>query len=434
MSMSRFKMLLLAGLLVVTSFLAACGIGVSNEEVDPKKLLTDAFNKSLEINSYAFDGDFTVSLEFDESTLSAEEKMAADIFKNLTIQYKGAYQEDIEKMELILETKLNLGDLQTSLQIPLLIEGEKIWVKVPALPGIIPEEMSGQSIEIDLKQVAEMSGEEYIPLFTKNKEEDQAINALAQEIIKIFVNNLDDSYLTVTNETDTVVKVDISGDKFYAVIESILNNSMPQVIKLLEDPKNSKLLGLSPDAVKELKVLEKGLPEEAAGEFKKVKESMKVNKAEFTTDINKDGFISKQGVNFDATFTDQATGKNVRVVFTSKQNSSKINEKQEFTTKAPTENVINLMDLMGSFMMGNINGSESLPGDVNQELPKTELSKVDELLIQVTEQDWFTPEIEELLYTNQEFYNALYNEKVLEMLLNDEKARKEWFSQYNIKL
>lgn len=433
--MFKFKSFLLVVLVGLMALLAACSSdSASNKNQDPKELLMDAFNKSQEIESYAFDGSFIVSLDFDGLPLDQEEMAFLDVLKDLTINFKGAYQEDIEKIELILETQLNLGDLRTILEVPLLIEGEKIWVKIPAVPGFIPDEVAGQYIEFDLQQLGEFTGEEIPSLFDKEADENQAALALVQDIVEIFVNNIDDEFFTVTSDTNTIVTTDFSGDRFYEVIEGVVTNSLPEFINLLENAEYLDLLGLAPADLEELKAIEDEIPAEFYEALEEMKEALQVNKAELAVHIDKNGFISKQDLVFDATFTDSEEGNSVGISFTTTENYYNINEDQEFTVETPVDNVLDVMELFGIFMMGAMGFDEDFDFDMDFDMD-FELDRVDELQFSLWEQEWFqNPEIEELFFTNEDFFDALYDEETLEMLLFDEEARKQWFSQFGIEL
>lgn len=439
--MYKLRFMLLAILIMSVSFLVACGSDSASSE-DPKQLIADAFNKSMEMNSFVFDGDFVISLDVDESKLDEDEQVAVSLLKDLNIAYRGAYQEDIEKMELIFETNLNLGDLKTVLEIPILIHEEKVWIKIPAIPGFVPDEFAGKQLELDLKQLAEMSGEEYVSIFDSADPQNQDDLSLVQNIIDIFVKNIDDSLFTVSKEEDTVVTVDFSGDKFYSTVETLFETSIPEFIKLVEEQQYANLLGLTPADIAELKELENGLPDDMKEEFNTLKEMLTVNKGELSFHINKDGFIDHQGMVIDISFTDTESDVDFALSISTNQDTSKINEEQEFGVEVPTQDIVDFSALFPMFMsmMGGFDSSMEMGGfDPMMEMEEDfsemdeEMERVDELFYSLFEQEWFNdPQIQKLLFEDIEFQEAIYNEEVLEKLLSNETFRKSFFNEYGV--
>ncbi|ARK29971.1 hypothetical protein [Halalkalibacter krulwichiae] len=425
--MKRLKLVVWAVLVVAMAFLAACNNSASNEAVDPKQLLTDAIKQSQEMESMAFEGQYVLSLDFENMMIDEEIKGFLDIFKDLTINYSGAYQKDLEKVELVLETQMNLGDLRSTVEVPLLIEGEKIWLKVPNLPGFIPDEFSGQYLEMDLKEIAEMSGEEYVPIFPENEEEEQAMTGLALEIIGVFIKNVDDSNFSVTSEEGTEVTVDFSGDRLYDIIENTVRHSLPELYEVLSKSEHLELLGLTQADLDELKELENEIPEDAFAELEELKDYIQINVGEMKVLLDEDGFIKQEGFSFDGTFSDPEIGEDIRISFDFTQSYSNVNGEQEFVLEAPGADVIDVAELFGTLMMGGM--------DYSDEFYDVEFERVDELQFELAQEEWFNrPEVSEIFFEDESTYELLFDEEFLEMLLYDEAGRDEWLSEYGVEL
>lgn len=425
--MKKVKLTVWAILLVLMAFLVACSDSTSNQEVDPKQILADSVKKSQEMESMTFEGQYVLSFDFESMDIPQEAKGFLDILKDLTVNYSGAYQKDLQKAEITLEAQVNLGDLKSIIELPILLEGEKIWLKIPDLPGFIPDEYSGQYLEIDLKELAELSGEEYVPMFPENAEEEQAMLSLAFELVDIFLDNVDDSYFTVSTEEGTVVTFDFSGDRIYDIIEKMITESLPELYNVLSVPEHQELLGITQEDLDEFKQLENEIPEDLFAELDELKEVFKVNKGEMSVQLGDDGFVTNEVLSFDGMFSDPDSNEETNVSFDLRQSYSNINEEQEFTLEAPGSNVLNLTELMDAMMMGGMYYDE--------DFSDYELSRVDELQFELAQEEWFNrPEVSTFFFENEEAFDLLYDEEFLEMMLYDEAARNEWFSQNGIEL
>lgn len=436
---NTFRFLSILFLILSVSFLVACGSdSASSNKTNPKELVTEAINKSMEMESYAFEGDLVISIDLDESIITGpDEEMVATLLKDLKVDYRGTYQADIEQAEFIFETNLNLGDLKTALEIPILIKQEKIWIKIPAIPGMIPDEFAGKQLELDLKMLAEMSGEEYVSIFDTANPQNMEQIALVQKIMDIFLRNLDDALFALSSvDGESVVTIDLSGDTFHSVLETMMTSTLPEVIELLEQEEYAGLLGLSEADLTELKELKNGLPEEMNEVLEEVKGSLQVNKGEFVFHINKDKFVSKQQLNLDLIFVDPESDVEVSFAISSNQHTTRINEEQEFILEEPTENILDLAALFGLFMPYDLGAdlSPDYPFDSVEEL-EMDLEPIDALFYALFEEEWFNdPEIQELLFTDQRFQEALYDQQVLEQLLNDLDFRKSFFAEFGIEI
>lgn len=442
----KVRVILFAVLMMTVSVLGACGSqSASLEKQDPKELIGEAMNKSMELNSYRFEGDFALSLDLDESLLTAAEaEMLYATLQDFKINYSGAWQADIEKAEFIFETNLNLGDLKTLLEIPIVVEKEKVWIKIPSIPGIVPDEYAGQQLELDMKQLAEMRGEGYISMFDTAHPENEDQLALVQKIMDIFIKHLDESLFSSSSQDgETVVTVDISGDKFNSSLETLFRSTLPEVIELLEEQNYADLLGLTADDLAYLKEWKNAPAEDIDEMLAEIEEMLHVNKGEFVFHINKDKFVTKQNVTLDLIFNDPEEDLEFKLILTSAQQISMINEEQTFHLDVPTDNILDFSAMFGMFMPFGMGGDfAGLDGiefndtehDLGMDLD-ADWERMDQLFNALFEQDWFlNPEVQELLFSNPSFQEKLDDLAFLEQLINDEAFRKAVFADYGIQI
>lgn len=100
-------------------------------------------------------------------------------------------------MEMTLKLALK-GDMSFNLNVPIIINKDKMWVKIPSIPILpLPEEVTGKFLELDPKQLLEESGQA-VPNFdlTRNQK-------FTNDIAAIIFNNInEEAYLTDVNVKD----------------------------------------------------------------------------------------------------------------------------------------------------------------------------------------------------------------------------------------
>ncbi|MCD8501396.1 MAG: hypothetical protein LRY71_06510 [Bacillaceae bacterium] len=322
--------------------------------------------------------------------------------------------------------------------------------------GIIPDEIAGKFIKVDVNEMVELSGEE---IGNISEEEEQAILALAEEMISVFLNSFDDS-LFATSEKNTVITVDASGDKFYDVIEKFLKEGLPEFYELLLNNSNLELLGLTLLDLEDLRMAINEMPEDISEEMAEIKELLQIDKAEMVVELNKDGFISKQDVALDFTLIDPIYNESITISLSSNTAYSKINQAQEFSLEVSDEDVVDVMEMIESFMMLAFGFDDMYYDDFDydydfdfdldedfdfdfdfdeefdfDDLDWEEFERIFDLQMQLYEEEWFyTPGVEELFFMNDDILDLLNDVEFLEMLLFDEAGRVEWFSRHGIEL
>lgn len=441
--MKNIKLFFLAMLVLVMPFIAGCSLTASNKNADGKQLLLDALKKQQEMESMAFEGEYSLNIEFD--TEDPDLLAVSSFLENVKISYKGVIDQD--KAELLLEAHLNLEGFRTSIEIPIIVEEEKVMVKIPALMGFIPDEFAGKYVAIDLNEMAELSGEESL-----SEEEEEAVLTLAQDILSVFLNSFDDSFFTVSDK-NSIITLDISGDNIYDVIEQFVKSGLPEFYELLSQSSYLELLGLSAFDLEELEYIIDEIPEDISEEIAEIKEFLQVDKGEMVVELNKDGFISKQDFVLDFTLIDPIYTESITISLSSNTTYSKINQAQEFSMEVFDEDVADLMEIIESFMMlafgfddfydfedfdfdYDFDFDEDFDFDFDfDDLDWEEFERIFDLQMQLYEEEWFyTPGIEDLFFMNDELLDLLNDEAFLEMLIYDESGRKEWFSQFGIEL
>ncbi|MCQ6561679.1 hypothetical protein [Paenibacillus mendelii] len=313
--MKVWKAGLVALLAAILTIVTACSSGKP-----PKEAVVSAMSKMSELKSYTVQGTFG----FDDvvipegvagdSAEAAGVTAVANMLKGSTISYKGTYQADPMRTDMTLDFKMGGDGSSFNLSIPMIVTPEKVWIKVPAIPGVpLPEEISGKFVELDLKKLAEQSGQEVAMPDTA------VTQKMGQDMAKILLDNFDEkSYfsepkaeevkdLPADLKPDQIVRFAITQQNFDEAITTIVDKVAPQIIDLLlTNEEYLKTLQLTKADLEEAK---KELASKEDSEIKKgieeMKKSLKVNELSLTGAI-KDDYLTYQDVRANLEMTEEA--------------------------------------------------------------------------------------------------------------------------------
>lgn len=362
---NKVSFALLSLLLVVALVLSGC----TSKEVSPKEAIQSSMSKSSDIKSYNFKG----SMKFDDINVPQEEAAAGaaaiSMMKNAELSWTGAYQADPMMMEMNLKIDLK-GDLAISFAIPMIMTTEKIWIKIPNIPMLpIPEDLKGKFLELDLKELAEQSGQE-LPSMDIGKSQ-----KFGQDITEIIFKHVEEeSYLStipvkdagVPEELDVKQVVQFHMDKaqIEPFVNTVIDKIAPEIIDLLSTNEEYRnMLQLKPEDLEEAK---KGLAEvkdeevtEGLAEMNKQLKSLNIKA---NMGIDKNEYPVYTDVKIDAAIESEDLTGSVAISFVS-QNTN-VNGDVKFEIGEPKgDDVITMEELqeqMGGMFGGSMEGLEGM--------------------------------------------------------------------------
>ncbi|MBW5448612.1 hypothetical protein GE107_21430 [Cohnella sp. CFH 77786] len=283
MARSKVWLSLVAFMLTTALLLAGC-----NSNKSPQEALKAAMIKSAEMKSYSFKGSMKIEdLSFQADGADAEQtKAMLSMFKDTDISWTGAYKADPMHVEMTLSLAMK-GDMAVNFNIPIIMEKEKMWVKIPNIPFFpLPQDMVGKFLELDLKKMAEESGEP-MPNLDPGKSQ-----KFANDILAIIFNNVDekqylsdvkvkDAGLPEGNDVKQVIRFQVNKDQVEPFANTVVEKIAPEIIDLLS--KNAEyrdMLGLKQEdldqAKKELGDTKKEDITKGMEEFKKAVKTLEV--------------------------------------------------------------------------------------------------------------------------------------------------------------
>lgn len=334
-------LVLIAALLVIA--------GCSTDSPPPKQALQDALKNMENLDSYSGQ----MSLGIDNMELPASQTQnGIDMTTVLTGMLKGA-KLDIkmvhakEPLRTDMELKLQLSG--TTLTIPMIMTGEKLYIKLPALPMLqLPEAAADKFVELDLKALAEQQGAAAATLDAAAQQ--QFVQELGAVVLKHFdektyFKNVKAKAAEVPEDVkaDQVVQFKVDDSNYKQSVETIVNELVPDLLAVIAA--NEAYLQ---DVQKSKEEVEKMKSDWGAGKAAKLdylNRNVKVNELSMTGAINKDKLLSYQAGRVDVELTDQATGSVSKVNVHFGMTYNDLNGDPEFLYEVPAD-ALKFEDLM----------------------------------------------------------------------------------------
>lgn len=288
--LNQKRVLAAVAALLVLILLAGCTGSKSTEET-----LQDALKKSSQITSYSMKGSLQISdLKLPETADDGGyASVAGGFLNNAQLSWTGGYRKDPMLAEINLQVEIK-GDLSITFTVPILMNKEKLWVKVPNIPMLgLPAEIVGKYIEVDLKKLAEQQGEDIQSLDIGTTQK------LVNDVSAIVFKHVDeDTYLKdvsakdagiTADGIDKVVQTHVTKDQVEPLIQTVVNDIAPEVIDLLsKNEEYRKLLKIEQSDLDEAK---KSLAESKNNDISKDLEEFKksVQTLDILSNIGIDG-------------------------------------------------------------------------------------------------------------------------------------------------
>lgn len=328
----------------------------------PKEILQDALTKSAQIQSYAFSG----SLKLEELDIPAgdaaeeEAQIGLELLKNAEISWNGAYRADPMLTEINLNVSVK-GDLEMSFTLPIVMNQEKMWIKVPDIPMFpLPPDIVGKFVELDLKELAEEQDASLAPLPQTNV---AVLQKLGNELMDIVFRHVDEkTYLsTVTKkeaglpdsaDAKNVVRFRVTKEQIKPFLQTFIENIAPEAIELLSKEEYRNALQLTQEELDEAK---KQLESFNKDEFEKGMAAFDQNVEAFDVTanlgVNGDGYVSYTDIRVRIAGRD-GTGQTGKIGLKLVTEQTDINKDVAFEHGVPEEvlTVEELMELFGAGM------------------------------------------------------------------------------------
>jgi len=340
----KFYVSALVLLMSVVLVLSGC-----NAKKEPKEALGSAAIQALKMDSYVLNNQIKIlDLTFDGSSSEVAEMGAVfSMLKNAEINVNQIYQKDPMQTEATLEVKLT-GDMTTTITVPFVMTKEKMYVKIPSIPFLpMPENIVGKFLELDLKELAEQSGEDFNPdLFNADKTQKLAGEissaVLAEYDSAKYFKNVDPKEVELPEgfNAKQVVQFSVNNDNVKEAITILINNALPKVLDIVGKEEYRAMFDLKPEDIEEAKkALKEGDQAELGKALDEMQKHLTVNKFVVNTAIDKKDYPSHTDMTMDLEINDPESQMKVKLALQAKSTFSKINEKAAFSIGIPKDTI-----------------------------------------------------------------------------------------------
>lgn len=307
-------------------FLIMLGRAIDGKE-SIANLLREIYANEQLLSSYDMEANLYFSLDLPQLFDDEEELefgMISQLFEDIQIDLKGSYQKDPMLMEAVVDVTMQIEpQVKTTLSIPLVISTDKVWMKMPQIPGVdLPEQFKDKYIEIDLNDFQEQAP---IDLDTQIE--------FAQAVQNIFIYHFADDYYRVIEKGEyevsegidakKIIKFNLENEDLTSFVETLLTGFLPEFFDIVQQPEYANILGLTDEELKqvsdELNKISGNIDEIVST----VDNLLNINVFEEYIVINEDNIIVNDVLDFDVDFTieDQVMG----IVLKSNQTKKNIN-------------------------------------------------------------------------------------------------------------
>ncbi|MFC3750648.1 hypothetical protein [Paenibacillus sp. GCM10012306] len=343
-----------AALLVATAVILP---GCASKQEPPKEALKNAAAKAVTLSSYELNTKFVVNdLTIDAPTDDPSSAMATQVLsmlKNAEISVDSVYQADPMQTEATLVLNLK-GDMAMSFTIPIVATKEKVYIKVPSIPFFpIPENIVGKFVELDLKELAEKSGQE----FNAATLDTEKARKLQSEVLDAVLAQYDESkYFKDIKPKDAglpegvdakqVIQFGLNNDNIKEAITIFINNALPKLFDVISKDEYKDLLQVDPADLAKAKeeILAGKNKAEIDKDLADLEKYLTINQFQFNTAINKDDFPVYQNLLMDFKVNIPEDNTNIGLSVTGSNQYSKINEKADFKIGIPQGDAVVTLD------------------------------------------------------------------------------------------
>lgn len=339
----KFGALMLSMLLMLTVVLSGCA-----QKQESKEAMASAVTNAMQMTSYEMKSSFVIEdlqIKMAATENSPEVEQVLTMLKNAELTLTGVHQAEPQQTEMQMGINLK-GDMAMSFNIDMVMTQDKIYIKIPSIPFLpFPEDIVGKYLEMDLKELAEESGQTFSPdamdVEKSQKFAAEVLNALIAEYdqAKYFKQiEAKDANLPEGLDVKQVVQFYITNDNVKEALDIFVNKSMPKIMDIAGKDEYRELLGMTKEEIeqakKEISSLDQGQFKEGLEELQKY---LKINTFNITTAIDKKDFPVYQELVMNVDFTDPETNDVVKLAIKGDTQYSKINEKQTFKIGIPKD-------------------------------------------------------------------------------------------------
>ncbi|WP_139489983.1 hypothetical protein [Brevibacillus dissolubilis] len=336
---------------------AGCG-----DQRSAKQVLFDTYKEQLNIKSYSFDGSLKMRADAKGADVEADPqaKMVLDALKKSELKYRGTVSLEPFQIEMILDASIDLQGMTTNFNMPIVMNQDKMWVKIPALPFLAEtQQLQGKFVELDYKELAKSTGEEPIDMASQLKAQRQLIIKASDSLSK----NLEDTYfidlkkeefkLPEGVEAERIVKMYVTNETYLPFLKTLAAKVAPELIDaMLADKELQKAYAMTEEELKEGKTNLADLVKDFDKDAAELKSVMDLKKLDMILAVDKANHLPYTLVDLDVTVKPEGEDMTVDFGITVDQKTTNINAEPKWEIGIPKAGEVipytEMMQMMGS--------------------------------------------------------------------------------------
>ncbi len=295
--------------------------GCLGQEETEKEMMIKALEKSKEVNNYTFQGTLKISSDLTSSISD--------------IHFKVTGQESVVPYLLEANTEIKAGskEMKTTIEIPIQIKNDTLYVKVPSIFFMNLPDQTKKFISIELEKGNQQS--------EKIETIDFLIDILNSLEDEAFIEEDVQNYSLEKGELKHVIQLTVNQAQFVNIMKTIIEEDAEYVLKKLE---RTAITEEQKNYVKEIE--EKISKEDVAQIIRDLENRFTIRHFEMIQLIDQDNHVRKNVVDANILIDTEDKGKiDVKIMFEEKMNN--INHAMPFTIPTPTEEeTINLEEFI----------------------------------------------------------------------------------------
>lgn len=343
----------IAGMILILLIAAGC----SKEEATVQESLIKALEASKTLDSYRYTSNVVLDITLPESAAEQDpiSNMVMNAFKGLNLSMKGVvHQQPEPKTEMIMDITIP-GDMSMNIQIPMLVQSDRAWVKIPNIPMFVPETFAGKFIEVDFEELSELSGTE-----TGSSMVDfQTQQNLGLEVLGVLNTHfaegdyfqridLDEAGLSEEIDAEQVIQFSLTNENLNTALNTFFEKALPDILDIISKPEYAASMEIALEDLEAFKQELEQNRETLNDKIEEFQQMVSIEQLRFTMALDQNDYMIYQALQADVSINDEGETMQVKMDFST--TLSEVNENPSFELELPSEDeIMTLGELMQMF-------------------------------------------------------------------------------------
>lgn len=298
-----------AGNITRVQFVAMLSRAIQGEdEQSISELLKEVYANEQQLQSYEMGANINLGVTLPQLAEELPEAgLIAEMLEDIKINVTGAYQKDPMLIEANVDMTMKLNpQVDTTISIPVIMSENKIWMKMPQIPGEeLPEELVNKFIEIDMDELGNLQDIPTVDMDAQLKFAEAIQNLFIDYFAEDYYSKVElGSYDVPANiNAKHVVKFNLTNEDLEPFVTTLMTGFLPDFIDLMSNPEYAAAMGLTAEEINEVQEELQEITANIDEIVSLVNDMLHINKFEEYIVINEDNIIVNDVLNLDFNVT-----------------------------------------------------------------------------------------------------------------------------------